>query len=76
MYKVVETDKEVYWNSPHAPLLTLADEYGGRAQIIEDDHCLVLLIKGGVDEEGTGYGYNPSYWWFSEAVEAIRGIKT
>ena len=41
MYKVVETDKQILWNSVCTPLLTLADEYGGRAQIVEDDHCCV-----------------------------------
>ena len=64
MYKVVETDKEITWNSTINPLLTLADEYGGRAQIVRDDHCLVLLLK--------GEGYKPTYWWFDEAVSAIR----
>jgi hypothetical protein len=71
MYKVVETDKEVTWNSRVTPLLTLADEYGGRAQIIIDDHCLVLLLKQGVDSENTSYGYKPTCWWFKEAVNAI-----
>ena len=45
MYKVIETDKEVKWNGIVNPLLTLADENGGRAQIVRDDHCLVLLLK-------------------------------
>lgn len=74
MYRIVETDKEATWNGIVTPLLTLADEYGGRAQIVEDDHCLILLLKGGVDTEATGYGYKPSYWWFPEAVEAMRGL--
>ena len=65
MYKVVETDNEIIWNSALQPSLTLADEYGGRAQIVEDDHCLVLLLR---QEDGK---YKPTYWWFEEAVDAV-----
>jgi hypothetical protein len=75
MYKVVETDKQISWNFPVTPLITLADEYGGRAQIVEDGHCLVLLLKAGVDTEDTHYGYKPACWWFREAVNAVREMK-
>jgi hypothetical protein len=78
MYKVVQTDKEVKWNGIVHPLLTLADEYGGRAQIVRDDHCLVLLLKTNPDipnvpSEGSPVrAYKPTYWWFKEAVDAMR----
>ena len=47
MYKVVKTDKSatLHNGSKFKPLLTLADEHGGRAQFSEDDHCLVLRLK-------------------------------
>lgn len=64
MYKVVETG-DVFWGSRKVePLVKLADEYGGKAAIIKDDHCLVLLLD-------TGEGYKPTSWWFKEAVEAM-----
>ena len=46
------------------PLVSLADEYGGKAAIVEDDHCLVLMLD-------VGKGYEPATHWFREAVEAI-----
>ena len=70
MYKIVETDKreQVSWGEVGnfvTSLLTLADEYGGRAQIINDDHCYVLLGK-------KGDIYKTSSWWFKEAVQGLR----
>jgi len=47
MYKIVETDKSAkneYGTELH-PILTLADEYGGRVQIGIDDHCYVCHLK-------------------------------
>ncbi len=57
------------------PICTLADEHGGRAQIVEDDHCLVLcLCQRGT--AGTGLErYRPTAWWFKEAVEAVRRLE-
>lgn len=64
MYKIKEVG-DVFWNKNKVePLVTLADEYGGKAAILKDDHCLVLLLN-------VGKGYKPSSWWFREAVEAI-----
>lgn len=77
MYKVIETDKQIRWNGIVHPLVTLADEYGGRAQIVPDDHCLVLLLKTNPDvpnvpsEESPVCAYKPTCWWFREAVSAI-----
>ena len=73
MYKVTHTDEEIIWNSVIHPLLTLADEYGGRAQIVNDNHCLVLLLRQEESQEGdmAEPRYKPTYWWFDEAVEAL-----
>ncbi len=56
MYKVVEPEDGV--------LVALSDEYGGRANIVKDDHCLVLYVD-------VGNGFKPATHWFREAVEAI-----
>ena len=71
-YKQVTTDGPISWGRSEnkiGPVATLADEYGGRAQIIEDDHCYVLLIlKDGI--------YEDSSWLFPEAVEVIKRLVT
>ena len=72
-YQRVVTDDEVMWNgSPVRPLLTLADEHGGRAQIVNDDHCHVLLVE--QRDEHQEKFYQPSFWWFKEAVVAARDL--
>jgi hypothetical protein len=49
------------------PLITMADGYGGRAQIAKDDGCYVLyLLKDGA--------YRRTAWWFKEAAMALVGI--
>jgi len=50
------------------PIATLADEYGGRAQIMIDDHCHVLCLR---QEDGK---YKHTAWWFKEAVAALLGL--
>ncbi len=67
MYKQVETDKEIpgAWGNPVA---TLADEYGGRAQIVTDDHCFMLAIK---QSDGL---YKTTKWWFQEAVDVLKNL--
>jgi len=47
------------------PVATLADEYGGRAQICVDDHCYILRLK---QKDGR---YSHTAWWFREAVEVL-----
>lgn len=64
MYKVIEPDTDATWGIGGKPLVALADEYGGRAKIVRDDHCLVLFVD-------VGNGYKPAIHWFREAVEAI-----
>ena len=51
------------------PVATLKDEYGGEANIIVDDHCYVLLLK-------RDFGFLPTPYWFSEAVDAVKTLPT
>jgi len=51
------------------PVLTLMDEYGGVAHVIEDDHCYVLLL--GSSSEGI---FKETAWWFPEAVRAMKAL--
>ena len=85
MYQQVETDKEIVWNSSIQPVSTLADEYGGRMQIVVDDHCFVLLIKQPkfievnvetLQEHEVDECYRPSSWWNKEAVEVLKTLST
>lgn len=50
------------------PVVTLVDEWGGRAQIFVDDHCFVLSIK---QSDGK---YRVTSWWFKEAVLALKRL--
>lgn len=70
MYNVVKTDKKVLLSNGAdvTPLLTLADEFEGRAQIIMDDGCYVLCLANRV---GT---YNTVKHWFPEAAKALHGL--
>lgn len=68
MYREVQTDAVITLaNGSNAhPVVTLADEHGGRAQIIVDDHCYVLALR------NPGGAYVTVKHWFQEAVHAIR----
>lgn len=70
MYKIVETDKSFLAKVGHNltirhPIMTLADEYGGRCQLTVDDHCLNIYLKNGKGE------YNYCKWIFEEVIDAI-----
>jgi hypothetical protein len=70
-YKPVPTDEKVTMSDSEAevkPLLTLTDEFGGCAQIIDDDHCYVLLLK---QKDGT---YKATTHIFPEAFEAMKQL--
>jgi len=69
-YKRVETDESytTQSGSVNKPIATLADEYGGRAQIGVDDDCFVLYL---LQEDGT---YKRTAWIFSEAHEALKDL--
>ncbi len=68
MYKVVKTNRAATTENgcKFKPLLTLADEYGGRAQLHYDDHCLVVDLK-----QSSGK-YRRTPYIFREALEAIK----
>jgi len=76
MYKIVQTDEEVHLENGEKakPVLTLADEWGGRAQIINDDHCYVLLLKREPVFPLVGPIYIKTSWWFREAVQALKTL--
>ena len=75
MYRQVETDKAAPWgykrSAPNAefnmvePIATLADEDGGRIQIILDDQCYVVLLKNGET------GVYDTMTWLNDAVIAL-----
>ena len=69
-YKRVETDESFTTGSDsvNTPVATLADEYGGRAQIGIDDHCYVLYL---IQENGS---YKRTAWIFSEAHEVLKDL--
>ena len=69
-YKRVETDESftTISGSINTPVATLADEYGGRAQIGVDDHCYVLYL---LQEDGS---YKRTAWIFSEAHEVLKDL--
>jgi hypothetical protein len=72
MYKLQETpDETIRWESggESSPIATLADQYGGRAQICIDDHCYVLLLQ-----HGKTHKYKVTSWWFREAVEVLQNL--
>lgn len=69
-YKRVETDEgySTGSGSVSTPVATLADEYGGRAQIGIDDHCYVLYL---LQEDGS---YKHTAWIFPEAYDVLKDL--
>lgn len=69
-YRRVETDKSYTTQngSVNTPVATLADEYGGRAQVGIDDGCYVLYL---IQEDGT---YKRTAWVFPEAHEVLKDL--
>ena len=70
MYKKIETDKKANLDNDaeFTPVATLADEYGGRAQISIDDHCYILRLK---QKDGR---YKSTPWIFPEAFEVLKTL--
>ena len=68
-YKQVPTDKTFQWDngSTGTPVATLADEHGGRVQIIIDDGCYLIMIK-------RPNGYRQSAWIFHEAHNVLKTL--
>jgi hypothetical protein len=69
-YKRVETDKKIVLDSGSevTPVATLADEFGGRAQVTVDDGCYVLNL---LQENGT---YKYTAWIFPEAHDVLKDL--
>ena len=69
-YERVETDEKftTVGGSTNIPVATLADEYGGRAQIGVDDGCYVLYLQ---QENGK---YKKTAWIFPEAHEVLKDL--
>ena len=72
MYKQITIDKEITLEngSKVKPIATLADDHGGRCQILVDDHCYVLCLLNGTGE----YCYTP--YIFREAFEVLKTLPT
>jgi len=69
-YKRVDTDKKIILGNgvEASPVATLADEYGGRAQIIVDDNCYMLHL---IQDDRT---YKYTAWIFPEAHEVLKDL--
>lgn len=69
MFKRVETDKEATLKNGTVfnPVVTLADESGGRVQIMSEAGCYVLCVK----REGA-YVFTP--YIFREAFDVLRTL--
>lgn len=71
MYKRLlnaDTEATLYNGAVFRPIATLADEWGGRAQIAIDDLCYVLRLK---QPDGT---YKNTPYWFSSAVQVMHRL--
>lgn len=75
MYTRVDVDTEAILDNGERfePVATLADAYGGRAQIAIDDHCYVLYLRqaGLFGKEGR---YKRTAWIFREAFEVLKEL--
>ena len=65
-----EPDKKIIgkW-SGCKPRVTLKNEYGGVAHIINDDHCYVLLLN-----NISKHGFVAVKYWFKEVVDAVQSL--
>ncbi len=82
MYLIIDTDTPFTDDNGRdiQPLLTLASEHGGRVQVIEDDHCLVPLLKkcqpAGRPDDAVQVKYEYTHHLFPELLEALKGMAT
>ena len=69
MYKQVKTAKTITLEngSKMKPIASLKSQHGGKAHIIKDDGCYVLVLM--IDGK-----YKTTKHWFREAVEVMRKI--
>lgn len=73
MYRQVDTDANITFEngSDAKPVATLADEYGGRCQVVFDDGCYVLALK---HTNGAYYQFTDHI--FAEAFEVLKTLPT
>jgi len=72
MYKIVDTYDKIEIignNSIVSPVLSMEDEHGGKAHIIKDDHCYILVV---LSSDKIRYGFTT--WIFAEAHEALKTL--
>jgi hypothetical protein len=79
MYSIIKTDSTIKWEGKNGersitPILTLADEYGGRCQIIIDDHCYKIMIKTQPVDDSFEELYEPTCYIFREVFEALKTL--
>lgn len=76
MYKPTESPRLITLdNGAEAePVAYLEDEYGGRAAIIEDDHCYVLCLAGNGLSKAESGGFKPTTHIFAEVLEVMREL--
>ena len=71
MYKMLRRGETFHLNKDKSISLnsvaTLADEYGGRCQVVVDDHCYVLYLK-------HGNIYKMMTHIFPEAYECLKQL--
>ena len=75
MYKLLD---EPEFDPTAGVLCSMKDEYGGRARIINDDHCFVLqqwISEARLGEDsGEGPHWKSVTHWFHEAAEALHDM--
>lgn len=72
MYKIVDTYDQIQIvgsGSYIKPVLSMEDEHGGKAHIIRDDKCYLVVLN---TSDGRTYSYTP--WIFAEAHEALKTL--
>lgn len=70
MYKQVPTDTSFQWagGTTGTPVATLTDSSGGRAQIVIDDGCYLIVLK------RPNGRYQRTSWIFPEAFEVLKTL--
>jgi len=71
MYRKVKTYNQIKLESGSItkPIISLEDEYGGKAHVVMDDKRYVLVLKHNQNREEV---YRPTYWWLPEAIKALN----
>ena len=72
MYKLVKTDTVAILDNGVAfnPIVTLANDHGGRCQISVDDHCYVVRL---LQNDGR---YKTTPYLFQAVVDVLKTLPT